>query len=151
MIIRELYKLEATLSALAVGVCKEWSETLVLAHGLSGQRNPLGYALDHLLTSPNGINARLTTLLLAKELVKQKVCTDKQSWDVANDAISWWWDCHCPHCKGRGVINIEQDMCKQCVGTGMKPKPQRKEIYRAIGVIEAAMEWMEHQLRKRTS
>ena len=148
--IEELYKLEATLSALSVGICKNWSETLVLAHGLSGKRNKLGYAIDHLLANPNGINARLVTLILAKNLVSQKVCNHKNSWDVANDAISWWWDCKCPHCHGRGVLNIEQDMCRVCVGTGMKPKPTKKEVYRGIGVIEAALEMMESQLRHRT-
>ena len=69
----DLNRVETTLCALTVGVAYEWSENHVLAHGLSGQRNPIAFALDHLLSHPNRINARLVTLLIAKELPRPDV------------------------------------------------------------------------------
>ena len=145
----DLNRVETTLCALTVGVAYEWSENHVMAHGLSGQRNPIGFAIDHLLSHPNGINARLVTLLIAKELPRLKVCTEKESWDVANDAISYWYDSKCPDCKGRGVIDFEQHQCVTCSGTGKKPRPRHKATNECVAIIEGALEWMEAQLQKR--
>ena len=43
----ELIRIETTLCALSVGPTREWSEDHIMAHGLSGQRNPLGFALEN--------------------------------------------------------------------------------------------------------
>jgi hypothetical protein len=145
----ELNRLETTLCALTVGVAYEWSENHVLAHGLSGQRNPIAFALDHLLSHPNRINARLVTLLIAKELPRLKVCSEKESWDIANAAISYWYDSKCPDCNGRGVIDFEQHQCQTCNGSGRKPRPSHKATSECVAIIENALEFMEGQLQKR--
>ena len=145
----ELNRVEAVLAALVTGVAYEWCDRVLIAHAFSGQSNELGYAVDHLLSNQNGTNARLVTMMLARELVKQKIATNAEAWDTANDAMNWWWTQHCPTCNGRGVIDFEQHQCTDCDGTGIRPKPRRKNLRQAIGVIEAAMEMMEYQLRKR--
>ena len=145
----ELGRVESVLSALVVGISYDWCDRVILAHAFSGQKNKLGYALDHLLSNPNGTNARLVTMLFAKKLVKDKVCTKQDAWDLANDAISWWWDQRCTVCDGRGVLNFEQDMCVKCQGTGIRPKPRDRNVRQAIGVLDAAIEMMECQLRKK--
>lgn len=145
----DLRRVETTLCALSVGIAYEWSENHVMAHGLSGQRNPLGYALDHLLSNPNHQNAGLVAFLLATELVKRGVCSEKDSVDSANDALAWWYDSKCTVCHGRGVLNFEQVECPGCLGSGRRDKPSNRTLRESIGVIESSMDWMEGQLRKR--
>lgn len=145
----ELNRVETTAIALNVGIAYEWSANHVMANGLSAQKNPLGAALTHLLAHPNGTNARLVTNLLAVQLVKEKRCTDKESWDTADMALTYWFDSKCPECKGTGVKNIEQDQCPKCSGTGRQPEPRADKVKQAISVIEFHLEWLENQLTHR--
>lgn len=144
-----LNRVETVLSAISEGVIAEWAENSLIAHGWAGQRNGLGYALDHLLAYPSHGNIFLAVFLLSGELTRQQVCKSRDATDLAQDAIHYWLTWHCPTCKGRGVLDIEQHQCQQCGGTGHKPKPAH--IERPLAVIEAAVEWMEGQLRKRLS
>lgn len=144
----ELNRVETTLVAFQVGPCREWSEDHIHAHGMASRANPLGAALDHLLNKPNGINARIVAMMVAERLVKQKIASSRNSWDVAQEAISYWLDYKCPDCNGRGVINFEQDVCQTCGGNGRKHRPKDQSVYRAIGMLEAAMESMEMGLRR---
>ena len=146
---KDLNRVEVALSALSVGASYEWSENYILAHGLSGQKNPLGHALDHLLSKPNASSLWMAEYLLAKRLVEQKVCKSRDSIDMAREAISFWFNKHCPACRGTGVINIEQEQCQLCHGTG--EKYHHAAIDGALRVIENAVDWMDNQLRKRIS
>lgn len=143
----ELNRIETTLAALTAGAGYEWSESYILAHGLSGQRNPLAYALDHLLDKQSSGNLWMATHLLSGELIRQKVCKSKDSVDLARDSLQYWLTKHCVMCHGTGVLNIEQDQCPMCGGTGKRYHPANYEG--ALKVIEGALEWMESQLQNR--
>lgn len=144
---KDLYRVETVLSAMTVGPGYGWSENHLIAHGWSGQRNPLGHALNRLLDCSTSGNVWLAEYLLAGQLCKQKVCRGKDSVDLARDALKYWRDPWCRTCKGTGVLNIEQERCDDCDGTGRKFRPASYEG--ALKVIEAAQEWMEDQLRGR--
>lgn len=144
-----LNKIEVTLCAMSQGITQPWSESHILAHGLSGQRNKLGNALDHLLSHPNVTNANLIALMLAGELERNRVCKPRESVDVARDAIAYWWDHKCPYCAGRGVTDFEQTQCTACGGTGHREQHKSKQVMDAVGIINAAVQMMEGQLRAR--
>jgi hypothetical protein len=142
----ELNRVETLLSAYGCGIGYQWAEDHVHAAGMSAQRNPVGNALIHLIDHQNHANLALCINLLAKELVRQQLCTDQESVDNAKDAIEWWLTQNCLNCHGTGVLNIEQHQCKVCLGTGKQPKPAR--LVRFVGVIDSSIEWTELQLRK---
>ncbi len=145
----DLYRVEEALVAINSGTLKpeSWACDRILAHGLAGQRNRLGNALDHLLAHPNEPNLRLVTILLAGELEHGKVCRGRDSVDVARDALRWWGDQHCHRCHGRGVLDIQQAQCPECLGGGTRPRPSYKPVSDAIGMINQALQRMEGQLR----
>jgi hypothetical protein len=144
----ELSKVEATSIAVSRGIGSEWAKDYVTALGLSSIRNPLGAALIHLDGHRISANFTLVVNMMAKELVRARMATEKDSVDLANDTIMWWLDPHCPKCKGAGV-NFEQVPCKVCSGTGKKGK--HPSIERPLWVIQAHLEWMESQQGKRLS
>ena len=142
----ELNRVETTTIALNVGIAYPWAENHVMANGLCGQKHPLGNALVHLLAHPNGINARLVTQLLASSLVRSKRCGNKESWDIADQALTWWFDPKCPTCKGRGVLNFQQEQCPACHGKGRREYPSKGAVRDAIGFMEAEIEGYEGHL-----
>jgi hypothetical protein len=144
----ELNRTETVLSALTQGITGTWAEDHVMAHGLSGQRNPLGNALNHLLANPSRGNMYLAVFLLSGELQKERIGHVMDSVDIARDAITYWLSWLCPACSGRGVINIEQDQCQECGGTGRRERP-KDPVKSAVSVIERHIEWMEGQLKAR--
>lgn len=142
----ELYRVESTMIAVSHGLGSEWAEDHVKALGLSSIYNKLGGALVHLDGHRNSINRRLVTELLAADLVILGVCLGRDSVDLAKDSIDWWLECRCPYCKGAGK-DFAQVQCPACDGTGLKVKPTR--LVRTVGIINAALEWLEMQQRKR--
>lgn len=146
-----LYRIEETLCSLNSGNLKSdsWDFDHVLAHGLSGQRNRIGNAIDHLIAHPNTENYRMVVFFVSGILAQEKVCQKKDAPEVAKLAIEWYWDKHCPKCGGRGVLDFEQHQCPECYGTGEKPKPSAKPVREAVSIIIQSVNWMEGQLRAR--
>ncbi len=142
----ELYRVEATMGAVSRGIGSEHDTDHVQALALSSIYNQLGAALIHLDCHRNGTNKRLVKELLAADLLKLNVCTSRDSWDVADAAVEWWLNKNCPYCKGAGC-DFNQVQCPACDGTGEKAKPS--QLYRPLGIMGAALDWMEQQLRKR--
>ena len=151
MCMDDLYRIEQTLNSLDTSDLSpdSFHNSCVMALGLSGQRNPLGSALLHLIHKPLQVNWMLARFLAASELEKQGVCTSKVSIDVATDALNWWYDDKCPRCEGRGVIDFEQTTCPECGGKRKKPAPSSKIVQDAVGVIDGALNWLENQQRAR--
>ncbi len=126
-----------------------WAHSRIMALGLSGQRNPLGAAILHWLDSESAGSAFIARFLLSTELVKQRVCRNRDAVDIAHDAMSWYLHRHCPTCQGRGVLNFEQDQCPVCVGTGTRAKPNHKETEQAISILVASLEYLDNQIHAR--
>ena len=149
MTFEDCYKIEAWVTATASGSLQPegWACDQILAHGLAGQRNRLGNALDHLLAYPNETNLWLVTFLLAGELERQNVGRRSESVDIARDALRHFGDARCPNCGGRGVMDFQQTQCPECLGTGERPRPSYKPVADALGVINQAISYMEGQLR----
>ena len=142
-------RVETVLSALNRGCSSEWAEDHILAHGLCGQRNKLGNAINHLIATPSNGNMQLTVFILSGELIKQKLCRSRDAVDIARNALEYYLTRLCMACQGRGVVNLEQQTCDVCGGTGRRP--MNKEIERPIALIEASIDMMEGQLEKRLS
>jgi len=151
MTFEHCHKIEAWVGATASGSLQPdgWACDQVLAHGLAGQRNRLGSALDHLLAYPNEVNLWLVTFLLASELERQNICRGRESVDVARDALKYFGDARCPNCGGRGVMDFQQTQCPACQGSGDRPRPSYKPVADALCVIDQAISYMERQLRKK--
>lgn len=145
---QELNCVETVLAALNAGTGAEWSENSVMAHGLCARQNRLGNALDHLMCHQTRENAMLCVFLLATEIVRNRLATEKESVDLANDAIAYWLTRLCPSCKGAGR-DFNQVDCPHCQGTGLKHKPKVRGMSAAIAIIEATLEAMELQLRRK--
>ena len=149
MTFEDCYKIEAWVTATASGSLQPegWACDQILAHGLAGQRNRLGNALDHLLAYPNEGNLWLVTFLLAGELERQRIGPRSESVDIARDALRHYGDARCQNCGGRGVMDFQQTQCPACLGTGDRPRPSYKPVADALGVINQAIGYMEGQLR----
>lgn len=142
----ELWRVEATMGAVSRGIGSEHDTDHVQALALSSIYNRLGGALIHVDCHRNGTNRRLVIQLLAGDLERLNVCSGRDSVDLATDSLNYWLDKNCPYCKGAGK-DFNQVQCPACDGTGEKAKPER--IRRPLGVMGAALDWMEQQQRKR--
>lgn len=149
----ELVRVETTISAINSGNLEpaSWSHSHVMALGLSGQRNPLGSAVLHLIEHPNTENRRVVLFFLAGQLEHLNVATNKESVEIAQYAVAWFEDAHCPMCGGRGVINFQQEQCKSCCGTGDKPRPENTQVRDAVSLLAQSLDWLESQQRARLS
>lgn len=147
----ELVKVETTISAIGSGNLNpdSWSHSHILALGLSGNRNPLGSAVLHLIEHGNEQNRMLVRFHLAGEIERKGICRARDAIDVAVMAIAYIEHPHCPDCGGRGVINFEQAMCTTCRGTGDRARPSDKATCDAIGILNDALIWLENQQRAR--
>lgn len=136
-------------AALATGTGYEWSENHVYAHGRAGVKNPLGAAINHLMTSPNRGTMNLAVHLLSGELQKHKIGRQRDAVDIARDSLVYFLSWLCPACMGTGVKNIEQETCQICGGSGKRQPPDDENIKSAVSIIKAEHERMELQLQKR--
>jgi len=128
---------------------ERWPIDSVIAHGLAGIRNPLGFAMDRFLSNSCTPNVWEVTLVLTTRLILKGV--DKADAKVAaEDAFLFWRDMHCPICHGRGITGITQQPCMPCNGTGDRELPFGPDSLRlAIGELIEAEAWMEGQLAAR--
>lgn len=152
----KLYRVESAVSATSSGnlTWEQWSLDYAIALGLSGQRNPLGFALVRYLEATDGhrtnsqaawcLALQLATVLLKRGGDKAKVN------DLAWRAIYAWNQRKCGHCGGRGVVSFEQDECPVCAGNGEKPLTDWPEAVRdGISALIEAERWLEGQLSAR--
>lgn len=148
----DLNRVESAVSATASGnlTWEQWPHDCATALGFAGQRNPLGFAVVRYLgDEPSGSAALSLILHLATALIKRGYDPKKAN-DAAWAAVDAWNHIKCPHCSGRGVLNIEQQHCAACNGTGERDKAALPEIVReGIGALMEAERWMEGQLSAR--
>lgn len=145
----DLIRVESAVSATASGnlTYERWPYDYEMAIGFAGQSNPLGFAvLRYLGDEPSGSAALNLILHLATVLIKRGNDPKKAN-DAAWAAVDAWNHIKCPTCTGRGVMNIEQQQCAACNGTGERSKGDMSDIVRAgISALMEAERWMEGQL-----
>ena len=148
----DLNRVESAVTATASGnlTWEQWPHDCATALGFAGQRNPLGFAVVRYLgDEPSGSAALGVILHLATVLIKRGYDPKKAN-DAAWAAVDAWNHIKCPHCAGRGVLNIEQQTCDACHGTGERDKAALPEIVRdGISALMEAERWMEGQLAAR--
>ena len=148
----DLNRVESAVTATASGnlTWEQWPHDCATALGFAGQRNPLGFAVVRYLgDEPSGSAALGVILHLATVLIKRGFDPKKAN-DAAWAAVDAWNHIKCPYCAGRGVLNIEQQVCEACNGTGERDKAALPEIVReGIGALMEAERWMEGQLAAR--
>ena len=150
---KELYRVESAVCATASGNLTDgkWQHDVSTALGLSGQRNPLGYAVVRFLSdTPSSVEVCKVVLVLAKQLMRANKIGEKEARDTAWTGFEWWRDSRCITCGGRGVIDTAQRTCPDCRGSGRRRMPERPdEVRTAIGMLIEAEQWMEGQLSVR--
>lgn len=147
----DLMRMESAVSASASGNLswERWPHDYAVAIGLSGLRNPLGFAvIRYLSDEPSAVNVWNVVLVLANEMQKRGEAVERIK-DKAFEAFEYWRDIHCGTCHGRG-ISAHGIQCSACGGTGDKAVPQAPS-YMQLGVrcLLDAQEWMDRQLQAR--
>ncbi|MBS1143378.1 MAG: hypothetical protein H6R14_784 [Proteobacteria bacterium] len=152
--INELNRVESAVTATASGDLswERWPLEAIIALGLSGQKNPLGFAVVRYLTNPpSAMNTWNVLLVLATEMQRRGMAADGIK-EHALRALELWNNDRCPTCHGRGVLNIEQQMCGSCGGTGKIKIPEHDvAISTGVACLVEAEVWMERQLTARLS
>lgn len=146
-----LNRVESAVSATASGnlTWELWPHDCATALGFAGHKNPLGFAVVRYISAESSGTAMDVIMHLASVLTKQGHAA-KLANDAARAAVDAWNHIKCPHCSGRGVLNIEQQMCSACNGTGERDKAGLPEIVRdGISALMEAERRMEGQLAAR--
>lgn len=127
-----------------------WPHECAVALGISGRRNPLGFAVVRYLSDPpSAAGAWGVVLTLAKEMQRRGV-PDAGIKDLAFRAFEFWKDSRCLACGGRGVTGFEQTRCGKCGGTGHRADPKgNSAITIGIDCLRDAELMMEGQLGSR--
>lgn len=147
----QLDRLESAVTASASGNLswERWTHDYAVAIGLSGQRNPLGFAVVRYLSDePSSSSMWGVVLVLANEMEKRGEPAERIK-EKAFEAFDWWRDMHCTACSGRGV-SAHGMQCSACAGTGDKAVPSAP-AHMSLGVqcLLDAQSWMERQLQAR--
>lgn len=146
-----LYRVEGAVTATASGnlTWGRWTLDSATALGLSGRRNPLGFAVVRYLSEQNSTALWYLVLNLSTVLIAQGA--DKvQANERAMRAVEFWNDMHCRRCHGRGFSGMEQSQCPTCGGSGDRPvREAAADIQQAVTLLIEAAQWMEGQLRSR--
>ncbi|HLO65287.1 MAG TPA: hypothetical protein VK165_20180 [Azonexus sp.] len=149
---RDLVRVESAVSATASGnlTWDRWTLDCAIALGISGQRNPLGFAMVRYLSDPPSVmNAQAVILTLAKQMQKQGVAADGLN-EMAFKAFEFWQNMRCPACMGRGTVGRDGAKCQPCGGDGQRKMPGGPDPLRTgISCLVEAEEWLEGQLRAR--
>lgn len=147
----ELIRVESAVTATACGdlTWERWPLDVVTALGLSGVRNPLGFAVVRYLNDePCAARVWDVHIHLVTELIRRGVAADIAG-DAAKEAIGFWNDRRCRKCEGRG-INTAGVTCSHCHGTGHQSIPDSPATLNlAISCLVEAEQWMERQLLAR--
>lgn len=146
-----LYRVEGAVTATASGnlTWERWTLDSATALGLSGRRNPLGFAVVRYLSEQTSpalwyLVLSLSTVLIAKGADKVKAN------EQAMRAVEFWNDMHCRRCVGRGFSGAGPSPCPTCGGSGDRPvREAAADIQDAVTLLIDAAQWMESQLRSR--
>jgi hypothetical protein len=148
----ELARVESAVSASACGNLswEEWPHDYVMALGLSGQRNPLGFEAIQYLSHPSAARAMALVLILSTQMVRRGVCHSSRSNEIAWQAVEFWKDMRCSCCDGRGVELTTGRACSSCKGSGYRPISRLVAgVKDGVSMLIEAEQWMESQLRNR--
>lgn len=148
-------RVESAISATTSGnlTWEQWQHDCATALGLSGNKNPLGFAVVRYLSDDPGSSATWGIILnLATTLIKRGHDAAKAN-DAAWKAIDAWNNLRCNSCGGRGQLYAENAVviiCETCGGSGEKDKSNLSDIVRdGISALIEAERWMEAQLSAR--
>ncbi|MBS1198141.1 MAG: hypothetical protein H6R18_1926 [Proteobacteria bacterium] len=148
---KDLNRVESAVSATASGnlTWEKWPYDTAVALGLSGQKNPLGFAMVRWLGDQTSLSVWGVVLALSTLLIRRGVDA-KASNELAFQAFEFWNHMHCPDCAGRGVTGIEQGTCPACGGSGDRPISHASAAIRdGVSLLIEAEQWMEGQLATR--
>lgn len=152
----KLFRVESAISATSSGnlTWNKWPLDCAIALGLSGQRNPLGFAMVRWLEATDGHRTRSEAawgLALQLAAVLLKLGHDKAKVnDLSFRSIYAFNQRRCGHCGGRGVVSFDQKGCPVCAGTGEKPIADwPADVRDGLSALLDAERWMEGQLAAR--
>lgn len=147
-----MVRVESAVSATASGnlTWENWTHDCATALGLSGAKNPLGFAVVRYLSDgPNMGSIMGLAMHLVTSLTKRGH-DGKAAYGYAMSAIDAWNNLRCPSCMGRGVTDFEQTLCKICGGSGEKDIDSIADVIRdGISELIEAERWIEGQLAAR--
>lgn len=147
------YRVESAVTATSSGnlTWEKWPHDCATALGLSGQRNPLGFAVVRFLSdTPSSIEVWNIVLMLATSLMQTHALEQSVARELAWQGFEWWRDSRCMNCGGRGVIDAAQRTCPTCHGSGRRKMPEHPAAVRdSISLLIEAEQWMEGQLARR--
>lgn len=128
----------------------QWQHDTATALGFAGRSNPLGFAVVRYLSDePSAPTVWAVIMHLASALVRRGYDGSKAN-DAAWLAFEAWNNMRCPTCAGRGVLNIEQHICRACAGKGQRDQTKLPEcVQDGISELMGAEQRMEGQLASR--
>lgn len=149
-----LMRVESAVTATASGDLSwgRWTHDCAVALGLSGQRNPLGFAVVRYLSasSPSAMSAWDVVMHLAGEMERRGLAPDPSNRESAFQAFEFWREPHCRTCGGRGSVDGGARVCPTCKGSGERKTPAGPDAVRlGIECLMDAQSWMEAQLASR--
>lgn len=126
-----------------------WSHDYAMAIGLSGHRNPLGFAVVDYLANGGSVALWRLLLLLATRMIGEGV-EKTRAHELAFRAVEWWNARRCLACGGSGVVDVKGTICDACAGTGERPLRLAEDgIQDAVSALIGAEQFLESQLRAR--
>ena len=147
-----MVRVESAVSATASGnlTYEQWPYDVSTALGLSGQRNPLGFAVVRYLSGGPSSAAAWDVVLHLATALGNEGHESKLAHDAAWAALTTWNSIKCPHCQGTGCIGAagkNRATCRHCNGTGERSTLSLPDIVRAgLGLLQESEMWMERQL-----
>ncbi len=151
----DLPRVESAVSATASGnlTYQLWPYDSAMALGMSGRRNPIGFAVVRYLAEGGTMSLWGVLLVLATRLIEAGFAKEVAS-EAALQAIEHWNHRRCPACNGLGFSGPPHRLvpCLICDSSGDRPNDSGSVAVQAAVsmLIEAEME-MEGQLRARLS
>ena len=131
-------RVESAVSATSSGnlTWEKWPHDVAVALGLSGQNNPLGFALARFLSeTPSSVEVWNIVLLLATILMRKKGLDQATAREIAFQGFEWWRDSRCITCSGTG-LDKQKRTCPYCGGSGRRRMPEKPDAVRdAIGYL----------------
>lgn len=126
-----------------------WTLDASTALGMSGRKNPLGFALVRYVADEGVATMLAVVLILSTQMIRRGGVEPDRANEVAQRAFDFWNNRLCPACGGHGR-EATGCVCRRCIGEGVRPLSDApEEIRDAIDVLVRAEEWMDAQLRKR--
>ena len=145
--LNELWRTEEYHVAKSRGQLGDQGQVVIGNAGLAAKYNPIPSIMEKMLDKPCRENVMLAKFTLITHFVKQRLFTERDATDVADDVITWFLDPHCHACHGTGLKNKEQETCPVCLG--IKKYPSWDLGKKGCHEVEGLFMWREVQLRKR--